>query len=285
MKNALVVVVLCLVVSAVWAQAGLQTARSIGMGTTGVGIADDAAAWFQNPAGLGLMKSTNSLIPLASDLVGTWYGMDFGDGLKDNWSVTWSGAMTGRGMGLGAGYADEYGGKEFGAGFGMALKPGWLSWGISALRNDPDSVMTTTATGITGADASTEVNLGLMGQIPQLQSDPIRIGLTISDIFDDSDMGRNLNVGAYWPPIKSLGVAVDLVDITDEQDLGVRFNAGVEYKIGLLGQWTVRAGMMDDGDNRDFTAGVGFQVIKWRVDAAYSAAADGLYALSAGWVF
>ena len=298
MKHALVVVVLCLTISVAWAQSGFgtgrafSTARAMGMGDAVVGVANDAAAWYQNPAGLGLMKSTNSMIPLASDVVGTWASKDLGSQSAKERSITWSGSMTGRGLGLGLGYGDvEDSSKTYGAGFGMALKPGWLSWGLNVLRYDPQELATAavtsaaTTTTTNKQDADTRVSAGLMLQIPQLQSDPIRVGVTVQDIFDGSDHGPFVNAGAYWPVIKSLGFALDLRDITDRSEEGPLVNAGVEYQVGLLGNWTVRAGMVDDGSNRDYTAGVGIHLLKWRADAAYSAANDGMWALSGGWEF
>jgi len=278
--------VLCLTLSAVWAQSGLDTARSIGMGGAVIGVADDAAAWYQNPAGLGLMKSTNSMIPLASDLMGTWLSNDLGSDTADGLALTWSGALTGRGMGIGAGFSDvDYVGKTYGAGFGMALKSGWLSWGAKVVRFDPDSSMSGAAAFPSSSSKETVFGVGAMAQFPQLHSDPIRVGVVVEDVFDATDNGPYVNVGAYWPVLKSLGIALDLQDVTDQSDEGPFVNAGVEYKIGLLGNWTVRAGMMDNGSKRDFTAGLGFSLLKWRVDAAYSAANDGLWALSGAWQF
>ena len=54
MKSAwIVVVAVCVVLTSA---AFAQTPRQMGMGGAAIGVADDAGAWFQNPAGLGALN-------------------------------------------------------------------------------------------------------------------------------------------------------------------------------------------------------------------------------------
>lgn len=267
-----VVLVSCLVVSAAFASGSVSvtTARSLGMGEAVIGVADDAAAWYQNPAGLA---SLNAPVlegkQWGNDIMATWGQVDMGD-TYDGWALDWSGWQPAKNMGVGAGYTDEDGGKVFGAGFGMGIKDMPLSVGVNVVRNDPDM-----------GDGTTLFNLGALYKFAQPEKAPIKVGLTIEDITDETDNGPFFNVGVLWPATPKLGIAVDITDITDQSDNGPYLNAGAEYVFGTNSEWTARVGCVDDGDSNDLTVGVGYKAPKFRVDVAYADIADGMWAVSA----
>lgn len=271
MKSTWVVAVLVCVVlaSGVWAQ---TTARSLGMGGTGIGVADDAAAWFQNPAGLGALN-----IPAAegktwgNDVAGEY--VDWGD--TDAWALDWSGWQPNKLMGFGAGVADDEDyATYFGAGFGMNYKQTPFSFGISALFEDPDT-----------GDSNTYFDLGLMYRFAQPEKQPIRVGLVISDITDETDNGPFFDLGVAWPATDKLLIAADATDLTDEVDF--QFSAGAEYKFGVNSEWAARIGAMDNGDGHDLTLGLGYKFVNnWRLEAAFvDADPDSTWSIGAGVTF
>lgn len=273
MKHAwAVALVLCLVASGVWADVenGLISARSLGMGTTAVGVADDASAWGQNPAGLAALN-----VPVMEgkvwghDLMGTFQTIDEGDEDEDFWGITWSGWDPARRRGIGAGYGDAEEMKVFGAGYGQAFGESPASWGLSIMGVDPD-----------GDDSEALFNVGFLYGFEQPEQAPIRLGLTVTDITDEFDIGPQFNIGVCWPATPELKIAADVLDITDESDEGPFLNAGAEYMLGEQREWALRAGVVDTDDGSEFTAGVGWARQNFRIDAAFADIADGLWAVS-----
>lgn len=267
MKSAWVAVVVCVVLTtAVFAQ-GLATPRSMGMGGAVVGVADDAGAWFQNPAGLGALSAVAPEGKLwANDAIGAWADMAG----TDAWDLTWSGWQPAKALGFGAGYGDMDGvGSILGAGAGMAIKNLPLSVGANVYNVNPDA----------GSD-TTYVDLGLLYQFVQPEKAPIRVGLVARDLTDE--VQTTFDLGVAWPATPKLLVAVDVVDVTDEMD--TQFNAGVEYKFGKMNEWTARIGEVDDGTDNNLTLGAGYSFAKtWRVDAAWQdAAADDIWSVGVG---
>jgi len=247
-----VVAVACLVATTgVWA----QTARSLGMGQTAVGVCDDAAAWAQNPAGLAALN----LAPAdgkawANDVMGGG-GRAKTDDSRDVWNVTWSGWDPAKKMGAGAGYmdvADTF--KVFGAGFGMGLKDTPLSAGVSVSRFEPD-----------GLDSVTAFDFGLLYRFEQPEKAPIRLGVVARD-FTHSD-GRTYDAGIAWPATDKLLIAVDCTDFSHSD--GRALNAGAEFAFGMANEWRLRVGTVDNGDGHDFTAGAGYDWKSWRLDVGW----------------
>jgi len=270
MKSAWIVAVLVCVVltSGVWAQ---TTSRSLGMGGTGTGVADDAAAWFQNPAGLGALN-----VPCqegktwANDAVGTF--ADYGD--VNGWALDWSGWQPAKLMGFGAGFADiEDDVQIIGAGFGMNYKQTPFSWGVNIENVNPDDYL---------LDSNTYFNIGLMYRFPQPEKAPLRLGLVIADVTDESDNGPFFDLGVAWPATDKLLIAADVDDLTDEVD--VSFSAGAEYLFGMENEWAARLGALDNGDGHDLTLGLGYAFKNnWRVDAAFvDSDPDSTWSVSAG---
>jgi len=231
--------------------------RSIGMGSAGIGVADDAIAWAQNPAGLGALDlkcQENKL--WAADVIGAYGHMN------DNsaWSVSGSGWQPAMGMGVGAGYLNvQDSSTAIGAGFGMALKQMPLSLGASVKSVNPDGP----------GDTNTLIDVGAMYKFPQPLNAPIRVGLVARDITDQ--VKTSFDVGIAWPATPKCLVAVDVVDLADDLGFGARFNAGVEYKFGQMNEWTARIGEFDNGDSNKLTLGAGYALANnWRLDAAWA---------------
>jgi len=259
MKTKLIVAVVVLVVLATgaWAQGtGMYSPRAAGMGGAAIGVADDAAAWFQNPAGLAALS-----VPAKE---GVDYGNDALFAFADNdnqsaWELSWSGWKPADSMGFGAGFGDAEGlGSAFGAGFGIGLKETPLSAGVNIMAVNPDF-----------GSAMTVVNAGGMYRLGMGEGKaPLRVGLSIIDITDEMG-GPYWNVGIGWKATSDLLIAVDAVDLSDETGLGVQVGGGVELALGAQKSWRLRAGVSDDGVDTNYSAGLGYQAKQWRADFAY----------------
>jgi len=254
----------------------------MGMGMTSVGVADDAAAWVQNPAGLAWLNApAMEGKAWAHDVMATYASLDFsGDGDEDSddsasfWGITWSGWEPAKSRGAGAGYANADDFDAFGAGYGAAFGKMPLSWGVNVVDVDPDN-----------DDSNVLVNVGFMYRFEQPEKAPIRVGLTVTDVTDEFDTGPQCNLGVCWPATPELTIAADGIDLTDETDEGPFFNAGAEYKLGKMKEWALRAGIVDTVDGSEFTAGAGYAMKNFRLDAAYAGIADNLWTVSASMNF
>jgi hypothetical protein len=290
MKYAWVAVItLCVMASGAWAQSGLLTARALGMGGASIAIADDAAAWIQNPAGLACLnvpaKEGNRW---ASDAIATYLkfepkdrvyeypdvaqsGMSSGD-----WEAlagTWSAWQPEKSWGMGAGVAYvPNNGSYYGAGIGNNFGSGPLTWGVNFLTSLPHH-----------GGGMTTANVGLLYRAPRF-----RLGVIGADILD-RDSGPFLNAGLALPLGKAVTLAVDCSDITGKTWQGATFNGGVEWQSQKL---ALRAGLVDiaqfDSDNDSsykFTAGIGYKFDRCRIDAAYADVGDSLWSVSGGFNF
>lgn len=254
MKSAWVVVLVCVVLATgAFAQGFGLSPRSMGMGTAGIGVADDGAAWFQNPAGLANLNVQCQDGKLwANDVIGF-----VGDSDDTLWGVNWSGWQPAKGMGFGAGYTSLAGGDEktYGVGFGMNITKTPLSAGVSLMH-------------ISDGGSDTFGNIGLLYRFVQPGKAPIRLGLTVLDVTDQIG-GPVWNLGVAWPATPDLLVAVDWNDVSDKYNSA--FNAGAEYAFGTNKEWRARAGIFDTGDSHKLTLGAGYALPKnWRVDAAWA---------------
>lgn len=243
--------------------------RSMGMGGTGVGVANDGVAWGQNPAGLGALdlKAPEGKT-WGNDAIGAYAD----SGSSDAWSASWSGWQPAEAQGFGAGYADNDYSKMFGAGFGMALKNSPLSFGVNVYSVDPDM-----------GSSKTYFDLGAMYQFVQPEKAPIRVGLVARDIADE--VQTTFDLGVAWPAAPDWLVAVDILDVTDE--FNTAFNAGLEYKFGDLMEWTARIGEVDNGTDNNLTLGAGYAFANnWRVDAGWvDTDGDSTWSVGAGFGF
>lgn len=272
-RSLLMVGVLCLVVTTgAFAQA--ITPRALGMGTAQTGVADDAAAWFYNPAGLAAL---NVPVPEGKewghDALGFWSeykikSSSYADPISSqssssssSWNTlggTWSGWRPDRLMGVGAGVVDiEDTSTSIGAGIGWASKSNPLSWGLSLVHHNPDN-----------ASGKLLVDIGVMYRFAQPNRAPIRLGLVGRDVTDQYDF--MLDFGAAVPATEDLLIAIDVLDVTGSSPDGPYVNGGVEYTMGRQGEWKLRAGINDTGSDRNLCLGAGYNWTQWRMDIAWS---------------
>lgn len=270
MKTRLVVAVVVLVVLATgaWAQGlGVISPRASGMGGASIAVADDAAAWYQNPAGLAaLAVPAKEGSEYGNDILLAYADMDD----MNAWGLTWSGWKPADNLGFGAGYgsADDIG-TALGAGFGAGLKDVPLSAGLNVVALHADGHIDLAQLGEN--DDETILNAGLLYRLAMGEDkDPLKIGVTVTDVTDEFGVGPFWNIGLAWKPISDLLLAVDFNDVTDEIDDGeTSINGGAEYAFGSDREWRARVGVMDNGDESDFTFGVGYQAKQWRADFSY----------------
>jgi hypothetical protein len=254
----LTAVLLVVMATGALAQATLElyplTAREMGMGGARVGVADDAMAWLQNPAGLAALN-----VPVAqgsdwgSDFIGNYTRLYSGD--TSDWGGTFSTWSPQRQMGFGAGYFRIYDDTNyFGVGFAKGFGTTPLSVGVNWTQfNDGGS--------------DTLFDVGLMYRFVQPDRGPVRLGLVARDVSGTFD-GPWFDLGIAWPVTTELLLAVDATDVTDQTGDGPFFSFGAEYKFAPSG-WVVRAGGFDTGKQTDFCAGVGYGQNNWRINVGY----------------
>lgn len=272
MKSAWVVAVLVCVVltSSAFAQItfGL-TPRAAGMGGASIGVADDVAAWFQNPAGLAAL---NVPCPDGSEW-GHEAGAAYADIMgMDAYGISWSGWKPANNLGVGAGFVDVDGlGRALGAGFGIGSSSMPLSGGLNVININPAGP----------GSSDTLFNVGLMYRFEQPGRAPVRLGTTVVDVTDETGAGPFWNAGIAWPATPNLLIAMDVIDITDELD--TQFSGGVEVAFGNQREWRARGGFMDFiGADPELTLGVGYSQNRWRLDFAWiNAAADDIWSVGA----
>jgi hypothetical protein len=256
MKSVWVVAVLIVVAGGAWAQIPGITPRAIGMGGAATGVADDAGAWMQNPAGLAAL---NVMCPEGAtwghDVIAAYANIDDADAF----GITWGGMKPENRFGAGAGWINLDGDLNvFGAGAGMAIGQSPFSAGASFAVFDPD-----------GGDSEIAWNVGLMYRVLREEKAPIRLGMTINDISDEFG-GAFWNFGASGMLTEDLLAAVDVLDLSDEVETTI--NAGLEYTTGNADEWKLRAGLFDTGDDHEITLGVGYAKpdSRWRVDFGWA---------------
>jgi len=236
-----------------------------------VAIADDGAAWFQNPAGLGTLGlKCEEGKTWGNDIIGT-YAKLMGDSA---WGVTWSGWDPAKMLGFGAGYGDiQDEGKGFGVGFGMNVGTSPFSWGVNVMRQEPEF-----------GDNETTFALGALYRVPQRDKAPIRLGLRVDDATQQFSEGRQFDFGVAWPATNDLLIAADVNSFNDSDDR--TFNVGAEYALGTYKEWRVRAGAVDNGDGHDLALGAGYAWKTWRLDAAWqNTDFDNTWSVGAGFGF
>jgi len=259
MKLAWVVVVLvCAVLSAsAWAQIlpfGL-TPRAMGMGTAVVGVADDAGAWFENPAGLAAATG----IPVregqdwGNDVVGSYANIAG----TPAWGATWSGWTPKNHLGIGVGGLDIGSGtvQIIGGGIGAGLPNMPLSAGLAVVNIS------------TPGPSRTLLDAGLMYRFAQPNKAPIRLGLRVTDLTNEVGLGTMWNVGFGWPATPNLLVAVDVLDLG--QAIGsAKINGGAEYIFGEAREYALRVGLVQLFST-DVSLGAGYHRGPWRADFAW----------------
>jgi hypothetical protein len=236
-----------------------QTARSLGMGWTGTGLADDAAAWFWNPAGLPHLdvpakgEVTKGGIEDLSDIgwqaiAGTDFGGDF-----DQDVLHLAGVYGNKGFAVGRIAGDDW--TELAIAFGAMLDP-HFSAGATIRNEEADDWH------------ETMVDLGLMYQWNTSlgKGKPARIGVRLDDATDEEQDIWSAGC-SFWIGDRIL-IAADVYDLANDtevdgdDDTGTEFNVGAEVHVT---DWlALRAGSADG----DFGFGVGLTLPKgWKVDA------------------
>jgi hypothetical protein len=272
----IVAVMLCLALSVgAWAQVSLELSefnpRALGMGLTGVGVADDAAAWYQNPAGLAAPNYTAKPgSNWASDIAGAYAGVSDGD--MHAFGLNYAGYNPQSRWGVGAGFVNlsEGGpGTLYGAGFGIAPSSRPCTVGVNFLRASGES--------------ETLIAFGAMHRFSQQDLPPVRLGLLVDDVTNQIG-GPYFSLGVGWPATKQLFVAVDALNITQKDDSDIHLNFGLEYSFGSRDAWRARLGSVDF-NNRQMTYGLGYRMDNWRVDLGLVSDEGTLWCLGAGYNF
>jgi len=249
--------------------ASAQTARYWGMGNTGVAAANDAAATGFNPANLAFLDVTPpaGLYSQYDPITQPWDWQAAGtveaSGDWDYKAVHFAGRNNQDDWGIGACWQEAGPGDSWGLGFGAQAGARW-GWGLSV--EDIDTM---------GASGDTYFNGGLLYLAPQPDDDPVKLGLYLRDLTDETGSGPLVNLGIAIPLMARLGenmiLSADWLDATNEVE--AQGNVGVEYT--AADTWTLRAGLVD---GEQVTAGIGYDGGAWKLDAAWvesaSAAAD-----------
>jgi hypothetical protein len=245
-----------------------QTARSVGMGMTGVGLADDAAAWLFNPAGYADLK----VAPKAEDVSWTAVAgqrIETDAPLAEKF-VHVAGAYGPQGFGVGYIRLGDMGTTVWGGGYGFKLN-GSVNLGASIVQlhgrwgglfGQPG------ASGTSGEE--TLVNVGAMYEWKPSWASGNRAKLSLL-AFDTFQKMQILWAAGFSTTIgPKLLVDVDCLDLRDKTAVegvdksGRMFNVGAEYPVN---DWlTLRAGSQDG----DFGGGIGLVLGDgWKIDAGY----------------
>jgi hypothetical protein len=248
-----------------------QTARSVGMGMTGVGLADDAAAWLFNPAGLADLK----VAPKADDVSWTAIaGQQFDtDSPLSEKFVHVAGAYGPQGFAVGYIRLADVDSTVWGGGYGFKYNQS-LSFGASIIqgRTKGSSLYDLTSSAAAAGTTTTQtfVDLGAMYQWKPSwgAGNPAKLSLVAFDTFGKVQTlwaaGFSTNIGS------KLLVDVDVLDLRDKTAVdgvdksGRMVDYGAEYPVA---DWlTLRAGSQDG----DFGFGAGFVVGDgWKIDVGH----------------
>jgi hypothetical protein len=260
------VVLVAIACTSAWAQPVGLTARELGMGGVGVAIADDAAAVYQNPAGLaclGIMGDPGQ--SFVNDVAATYTNANEpGFGAVTEEGLAWAGFAPASGWGLGALYTTinlpfvPVSPKAYGVGLGKALWNTHFTLGVNFLRLDSD-------TGIPGSSGNI-FNAGAMFGRP---GDRLKVGVRFNNITEEDvllDGVMTFDAGIAWQINSRLLLAADGIDITEKLDPLV-YNVGTEYCINP--SWTARMGVADVSNDARWSGGLGFRKDSWRLDVGY----------------
>jgi len=237
-----------------------QTARYMAMGGAGIAAADDAGAVSLNPANLA---SLNIAPPagLSSSIEKPWDWQVAGSievgGDLDYKALHLAGCNSQNKWGIGAAWQQMdvlgiVGVDLWSVGFGAEAGHRW-SWGLSAQNLDLELL------GLSGSE--TLFSGGMLFEIPIRNGSPIRIGLTATDLTDETNVGPWFSIGASTMLAEGVLLSADMVDVTDEIDSYL--NIGLEC--GLSDNSVLRAGLSDG----DITAGLGYDGGVWKLDVAW----------------
>lgn len=271
MRYALVALLLIVAVPCAAQNVWSFEARSLAMGNAVVPVADDSAAWLQNPAGLPWVQPCG--VECADATSRASATTDLGSRV-DTIGFNFSSRDRANRHGWGAGYWDlgryELGPmialsiERYGAGYG-ARATDQLSWGVTVAQVDFDWSLPPVMMPAISADSiaayqgnKTIVDAGLMYRQISGASE-IKWAVVGRDVTDN--MQFTLDVGASIARNGVL-VAAELRDLTDEVD-GM-LNLGAEWRPRRQPRLTVLGGLADG----DLTYGLGWDFDRWAVSLA-----------------
>jgi hypothetical protein len=274
LKIMLVVAALAMVVSACHADFNFSgiSARSLGMGGASVAVADDAFAWFQNPAGLASLaaapkEGSKWSWDVAAESTFSTQDSDGSD--HTAWGLSLSACDPAQGMGFGIGGGqDKFDNDKtqlWGAGFGIKGRDdSTKDWAIGANVHREDETVTnvvqTAQTTVTRSiDTETVYDLGLMYNVKVAETLPVKIGFVIRNLSDKSD-GRSYIGGVSFKASDRVLVAADLMGIGQRSR---NWAVGGEYKVN---EWAFRAGDASGA----LALGAGYQWNNWCLDYAHT---------------
>ncbi|NLO73016.1 MAG: hypothetical protein GX100_02755 [candidate division WS1 bacterium] len=272
-------------------------ARYLGMGNTGIALADDLAAVDYNPANLGVMG-------IISDMPARYWEAPTSLDEKLLAGQVLGSASLGGDLDLSAGYVgamivDEVHKKHgFSVGWKSYNSPGEVEplpktediilgyghqyyyenwcWGFSYLHSKTTGVPTNQPPPAAPYrhEIADTLQVGGLTWFAQDQRPDIRAGAVIQDLLNNNG-GPFINVGVAVPLSEKLVVAVDWNDIFNSD--GTSFNVGAEWAFDPA--WRLRAGdanVFRQSDTDDApTVGVGWIHEKWQADLAYVAPPEG----------
>jgi hypothetical protein len=252
-----VVVLVALTGSSAWAQF-ITNARELGMGLTTVAVADDAAAAYQNPAGLACLglKGDDGQ-SFVNDLAATYLNANLGFMSATEESLAWSGFSPGSGWGLGAFYGTGESSllpittHLYGVGLGKALWNTRFALGANLTRFE-----------VGPGTGSNVFNAGLMfGRA----GDRLKLGVRANDVTQQvTDV--SFDAGLAWQISRHWLLAADGLDVTEKFD-PISYNVGTEYSLNP--HWTARLGATDVSNDARWSGGLGFRMSSWRLDVGY----------------
>jgi len=275
LKIVLVLAALAMAVSGYCQGFNGVSARSLGMGGTGIAVADDAFAWIQNPAGLAALAAApkeGSKWSWDVAAEGT-FSTEEADGTgHDVWGISLSACdpAQGLGFGIGGGQDKPDGGEKsklWGAGFGIKGRTeSTQDWAAgAALRREDHTITSTTypvgaaQTSVSRTETETVFDLGLMYNVKIAEALPIKLGFVVRNAGDKND-GRSFDGGVSFKASDRLLVAADLMGIgQSSRDWAI----GGEYKVN---EWAFRAG---DASGQ-LALGAGYQWNNWCLDYAHT---------------
>lgn len=223
------------------------------MGNASTAVADDSAAWSQNPAGLVSVRGAPGVLNLIRYHSDASITSNLGGDL-DTWGLSYSASQFEGKSGFGGGYFTTGSGpgetKNWGIGYGRVLDATGPSAGVALRQTDP-------ATG----SKSTMIDIGVLWR-QDVPLNTLKLGVVGRDMTSENQL--TLDFGASLETPAGVLLAADLVDLTDEID--TTLNIGAEWRPPMQDSWVLRAGLADG--EIAYGAGYSFQLVESALEAA-----------------
>lgn len=266
---ALVILALLLAIPAFAQNVWSFEARSLAMGNAVVAVADDSAAWLQNPAGLPYLQiSPTSRMRWPMRISATTdAGLDV-DTVGVNASAR---DRAGRqGWGVGYWHLGDYelgpyislSIERYGAGYGARVSDDWsvgvavadleMLWDLPPVMMPDQSPEAMAA--YNGRETIIDVGVMYRGVSDEGEA---KFGIVARDVADN--MQATVDVGASFRSPEGLLLTTELRDATDAID--AMFNVGAEWHVPGVPGLSLLAGLADG----DATYGAGYDFMPWTV--------------------